>query len=231
LKKVIAFAPEFNTLGKRDATGAFRPDAERYLKLHTFPMTPWLFDNRKGDATRRKTVLSVLQRQSLIVDQNLDAVAFFCHGSKDHIQAGFHIRNLGELARALSDVASYRDNLIVTLYACDAARDLDKDRLDDLKEFGGDGGFADELRDALCRAGQIHCRVDAHTTAGDDDQNPNVRRFEGNGSPVGCVGGHYIIPRGSRLWKRWFKAVRTTDFRWRFPFMTDLEIVAYLESV
>jgi len=151
---------------------------------------------------------------------------FFCHGYKRGIQLGFDLSTIGQLVDAVKTHA--RNDLSVCFYACDCGRDIDSDSMDDLDEFGGDGGFADEVRDALCRAGIVWCDVYAHTTAGRADANPNVRLFQGTGSPSGGVGGFYIVRKGSKLWPKWRKALRTGDFRWRMPFMSVHEIHAEL---
>jgi hypothetical protein len=54
------------------------------------------------------------------------------------------------------------------------------------------------------------------------------------GSPVGGVGGYYIVAKSTKkgkpktkLWNAWRKALRT-DFRFAFPFMTTEEIHDHL---
>lgn len=223
--KIAAFAPLYNTQGRHDATGAFQPEAGRYLAYHGASIAClYLFDNRRTKKEMRAAVVNVLKSRS-----GLDAIAFFCHGYKRGLQCGIDTDTARDLARAIG-ASSLWAGPAVTLYACDTGRDIDADRLDDLEQFGGDGGFADRLRDELCVAGYVHCRVDAHTTAGHTTRNPNVRRFDGAGSPVGGIGGYYIVPKGSKMWKKW-RAALTTDFRFQFPFMDCTGIYEYLAKI
>jgi hypothetical protein len=115
---------------------------------------------------------------------------------------------------------------VVALYCCSTGAASSADAY---AEFGGDGGFADRLRDALCVAGGVHCTVDAHTTAGHTTMNPYVRRFEGRGSRVGGVGGFDLVsPKSGDLWRRWRRALRETSLRYRFPVMSVAEIHDWL---
>jgi hypothetical protein len=225
-----------NTKGRKDATGAFQPEAERFVMIHHGMVGTGdvrLFDNKKPDQYCRDFVLREIDRVNSLYPPDEDVrpmcIAFFCHGFKRGIQCGFKLQHVNELAAAMFKACNERTDIIVPLYACDTGRDLDADRRDDLEAFGGDGGFADSLRDALCRAGAVDCEVLAHTTAGHASRNPNLRRYSGNGSVCGGVGGHYIVPMKSPLWKKWRVALRT-DFRFKFPFMTDAEIHDYLRS-
>lgn len=219
--KLLAFAPRYNKK-RKDATGVFQPEARRFLEYHHSSVSNLvLVDNRKTKGQMRSQVLDVLGNY----DRYLDGVFFFCHGYKKGIQLGFDLHSVQRLSDAIAK-ASHNNSPIICLYACDTGRDLDKDQFDDLEGFGGDGGFADELRDGLCRAGAIHCRTVAHTTAGHATKNPNVRLFEGHGSSVGGLGGFYIIPFRSKWWKAWRAALRT-DFRFAFPFMTMKDITEH----
>jgi hypothetical protein len=213
---VIAFAPKFNTKGRKDATGAFQPEARAFLKFHEQPTEHlFLIDNTSSPEAMRQAVISALKE----FGDPLCGVAFFCHGTRRGIQLGFDFQTAAALASAI-----YPDpgHLSVPLYACDTGRDRDANRLDDLEAIGGDGGFADMLRDALCRDGISGCNVDAHTTAGHTTRNPNVRRFRG-ASAAGGPGGYYIVPQRSRNWKTWRKMLLTT-FRYEFPFLDDDDI-------
>jgi len=73
--------------------------------------------------------------------------------------------------------------------------------------IAGDGGFADKLRDAFCEAGMTWVKVYAHTTAGHTTRNPYVRIFEGQGSPIGGIGGQLLVQPGAKLWKTWRSAL------------------------
>lgn len=206
MTSIIAFAPAFNTKGRKDATGAFQPEAKAFMRHHGIKGGLYLIDNHRSGFERADQVIGVLESRSCV-----DVVAFFCHGVSRSIQFGFNERNVDRLAKAVDAPGTS----IVVLYACGTAGG---------HGVGGDGGFADLLRDALCRVGDFNCRVDAHTTAGHTTRNPYVRRFEGKGSPVGGVGGYYLVAPGSKLWRPWVKALRETDLRYEFPVLDVSEI-------
>lgn len=208
--RMIAFAPSYNTGKRHDATGAFQPEMRSFVKLHR---ASWVYvDNREPAKSQRESIVSAIQLSPC------DVVAFFCHGSRFGLELGFDLRTVRELAKVLARLRNVR----VVLYACSAAAGMPRG------ETGGDGGFADELRDELCKAGATDCQIDAHLTSGHTTKNPHVRRFEGRGSPVGGVGGYYLVPPRSPLWLKWRAALRSTDLRFRFPFLTVGELHAEL---
>lgn len=221
---IIGFSPTTNTPPKKDATGAFIPEGRNFMKFHKQPPGNLVMvDNTKPHAAMKKAVFDTLRSGSVT---QIDGVAFFCHGLRDRIQFGIRKADLPELARLIA-AKTDKSTLPVTLYCCDTGRDDDADRGDDLAEFGGDNGFADHLRDELCKAGIVNCVVDSHTTAAHTTTNPDVRRFEGMGSPVGGVGGYYLVPRGSKLRRAWINALKT-DLRFEFPYLTTAQILARL---
>ena len=223
---MLCFAPKFNTKGRKDATGAFIPEAKRFLEHHgQDPSMLHLIDNTQSKAQMRQWVLLSLGD---FKNHHLDGVFFFCHGWRRGIQFGFTTKGLKRLATAIFDAADQNPRLC--FYSCDVGRDADRKRTDDLKAFGGDGGFADEMRDALCRAGARWCRVDGHTTPGHTTRNPHVRRFDGNGSTIGAQGGYYIIPRTKKaLFKKWREALRG-ELRFDYPIMSVDMIVQELQG-
>lgn len=134
--KVVAVIPSTNSPGKRDVTGAFRPEALRFLRAWGPGNGLIVFDNTKLRAQRRAHVLEWLRD-----DPDVDVVAFFCHGLPGSIQAGFDRTNVDELADAT-------DAQRIVLYACSA------------------GGGADPFASHLARAGHTvwaHTTV-GHTT-------------------------------------------------------------------
>lgn len=215
----IAFAPRHNT--KRvDATGAFQPEAKRFLDYWHADVTQlYLINNLQSQVNQRNLVLDILQSKAGAGGDIM--VAFFCHGFKSGIQLGFRLGQADDLAQAIAALGDV--HVRVPLYACDCARDLDRDRMDDLEALGGDGGFADVLRDALTAAGAVYARVDAHTTAGHTSRNPNVRRFDGDGMVGPGPGGYYLIPHGDPQWKAWRQALRGT-MRFEYPGLTQDQI-------
>ena len=204
--RAIAVCPLYNAPGRKDVTAVFRPEAERYLDVHGGELV--VFDNRAPMGARADYVMARLFELG-----PCDALAFFCHGWPDGIQAGFRRASAARLATVAP--------LVVTLYACSTAYGLP------LGAPGGDGGFADRLRDELCKARKTACRVDGHDTKGHATWNPRVRRFEGAGSPTGGQGGSWIVAPGTALWKRWAAALRTSR-RFTFPFRATAEIHAEL---
>lgn len=237
-RNIIVFAPEHNTHGKKDATGAFIPEAEAFCEHHDVSEKNLiLVDNQKSKPWMRKFVVDhILAGYEIPADEHsLDAVAFFCHGWKTGIQFGFSTgkKDIDMLATAIADRAPEAEQVddepfspVIPLYCCSTGRDADRQSEDDLEVFGGDGGFADLLRDSLCRAGAIYCRVLAHTTAGHTTRNPHVREFCGNGRPLGGEGGNYIIPRKNpKHFKAWRKKLAEDEtFRYEFPFLSTEEI-------
>jgi hypothetical protein len=195
----LVFTGNANRSGKRDFTGAFDPEARTFAKLHGGSVIRVPLEG--SEIARRKCVLGH------IGIHQPSWVAFVCHGLTTGIELGFRRIHVGELAEALAAARCPR----VTLYACSTSGG---------PGLGGDGGFADMLRDAMCRAGLTYCLVDGHVGPGHATQRPHVRRFEGNGSLVGGTGGSWIVAPGSGLWKPWVRALRDTDLRFRFPRMT-----------
>lgn len=213
--RAIVFTPDRDSEGKKDYTGAFKPEATRFAKEHAIPsenVRP--IDVSKGPILRRKQVLAELGN----AEAPLEVVAFFCHGTRGAIQLGFGPVSAETLAKAIAKVSA--PDVVVPLYACSTASGGKATTADGP---GGDGGFADLLRDALCRAGATGCRVDAHASVGHATMNPNVRRFAGDGSPIGGHGGVWLVGPKSPVWKGWRQALRG-DLRFRFPLMGVGEI-------
>lgn len=222
--RVIAFAPMYDTPGRHDATGAFQPEAKRFI-AHWKPKcqdaSVVLVDNHASADKMRERVVAGLRSYPPVATLG---TAFFCHGYRLGIQLGFNKKTCGQLVRAIRD-ATYQDAPTVTFYSCDVARDPDGDRADDKEPIGGDGGFCDLVRDGLCEAGKAWCTVDGHTTVGHTTRNPYVRRFEGHGERIGGTGGFYIVSPGSKWWSNWRKLLRG-NLRFDYPYMTVAEIQA-----
>lgn len=202
---VLAIAPMYDSGGKHphDATGAFRPEGEAFRRLHGGKLA--LFDNRATDEIRRVAVDGIVSRAGPV-----ETVALFCHGFRDGLQTGHRIRH----ARALgANLAALYPN-VIALYACDAARDADKETADDREPGpGGAGGFASALAEAL--EGSSVRWVDAHATTGPTTINPFVRRFTiGDLRPDG----DWIVEPGSARWGEWRRRLRADrEFRLSFP--------------
>lgn len=213
--RAVVFAPLHNSPGKSDATGAFQPEAHKFARMHGKGVSIHLFNPRDPMYERREHVLETIGR---LRPGSLDALVMLCHGWRDGIQAGFRIPDIAKLVAAVKPKAAV--DLKVILYACDTGRDGDDDRDDDRDSGpGGDGGFADVLRDGLFHAG-ITATVYAHTTAGHCTQNPYLRLFP----PDSVMGGIWVVDPSSDLWPAWRRAMRHTDLPLRVPFMPMADI-------
>jgi hypothetical protein len=220
---MLCFVPDANTPGKHDASGAFLPEARAFARF--YGVDPELVV-RRFPATASITMRRAACVRTFDASAHpLDLVAFFCHGWRDGLQAGFLRANVLALSRLLAIHA--KPDAHVLLYACETARDGDA-QIDDDSEPGpgGDGGFADELRDA-CEAMGRHVTVMGHTTAGHCVYNPYARFFAPG---CGGQGGHWYVEPESALWRLWVRALRDprSTLRFRFPTMTPGEIAAEL---
>lgn len=221
-RRILVFRAEHNSHGKRDVTGAFAPEASRFMKAVATSGDIVPIDNRKPMSKRRTQVLTAMEA----AEGTFDGIAFFCHGWLDGIQCGFQRRHAPILAKAIWDLTSH-DLVNVPLYCCSTGDDPHDKPLE--AAGTGDDSFADRLRDALCAQGAQYCRVMGHTTVAHTTKNPHALFFDGMGSPVGGVGGYPPVGRKPRtLWTAWRKALRETDLRFRFPFMTVADIHAEL---
>lgn len=206
----LAFTGDRNRPGKKDWSGAFLPEAKRFASadedvVDEIPLTSAKGDERAQHRAHQRIVIA-----SAIRELRPSVVGFFCHGLTREIELGFDRKTVGELAAALADVGCDR----VALYCCSTGSG---------PGVGGEGGFADALRDAMCREGLVWCRVVASITAGHTTANPNKRFFEGRGSPVGGLGGVDIVRKGSALWKPWRRALRDPRDPLRFE-LADLDV-------
>lgn len=207
----------YNTT-KPDATGAFIPEARSYREMLLslgHEVASSVLDNRAPKPTRRRQVEGHISTGKAL--GGWDHVAFFGHGLSRSLQTGHDLTTVGALADALTGSVGASRRLVVTLYACDAG---DSPRTGP----GGDGGFADALRDALAARG-VTGYVDAHTTTGHTTRNPHVRRFSMDGGPG--VGGEWLVEPGSPLWRKWVAALKG-PMRFRFPLLTREQIRAEL---
>ncbi len=195
---VVALTVAHDKRGKRDASRAFIPEAKRFIAYwegEGYRTHLALINNRARVAERRRQSIDAIGELGLVKH-----VAIFAHGWRTGIQMGFRTKHVAALARHL-DAVSVDDGLVVSLYCCSTAQG----------DTGGEGGFADELRDALCEVGLTGCRVDAHVNRGHTTRNPHVRRFEGEGSVHGGQGGRYIVRPRTKLWREWRKALRDRE--------------------
>jgi hypothetical protein len=208
---------------KKDWKHAFRPYAKKFQKVHEIPDSGFFeIDISASEEDRKEQVLESIKKASW--DQGtLRVIAFFCHGWKSGLQLGFDLDNVSELAQR---IALYSlPNVVVPLFACSAGMDNDNLTRDDYEDsIGGDGGFADWLRDELCWASRLKCRVMAHVGPGHTAHRPFVRYFEGNGNPYGGAGGFWVIRPWGPLWKQWVKWLNEGTNCVEFPLKSAKEI-------
>lgn len=224
-QKVLAIVPMHNAHGKKDVTGAFMPEAKKFVSLARAGEVVQ-FDNSKDMPHRRNQVLLLIKdRQKL----GFSSIAFFCHGWLDGIQAGFTRRQAPVLAAAIKSVIGTSVNdPVIPLYCCSTGEDPQDDPL--TAAGTGDDSFADKLRDAMCLAGMAQCRTMGHTTVAHTTMNPMVLFMDGMGVPEGGVGGYPPVSPKSAHWTKWKAALRGTDLRFRMPYMTPAEIHAELSA-
>jgi hypothetical protein len=192
----------------RDATGAFLPGAALFFKS--------VSETQKVSLHRIDCVNQAMVKREALVLQALrqqpaaDLVAFFCHGLRNSIQAGLTSANCDRFVKQVASAGGVHDRTKFIFYACSASSGPGP---------GGDGGFCDLFRDALCRHGLRNCEVYGHTTAGHAYKNPYVRVFVGEGSEVGGTGGSWLVAPGSTLWRRWRSRLANSDLWIRFAEM------------
>ena len=207
-----------NTNGKKDYTGAFSPEAARFMSV-----VPGMHDIRTVDVSKgmgaRKTdlfsKLDDLKRGGVLYND----VAFFMHGWAKGIQVGIQLNDVPQLVELLLPLTANGHGadhpLHIILYCCLTGDVPGSPKADQQKLGpGGDGGFADRVRDEFCKAGRPWVKVYAHTTAGHTTRNPWVRTFEGKGSTIGAVDGDWLVRsskagRASPLWKPWQDALNS----------------------
>lgn len=227
--RTLIFIPDRNSPNKSDMTGAFLPEALAFAKHHQVPESQIIRVPVAGAHTSREEfVIQAIEKHFAQSSAEPCTIAFFAHGHRYHSQFGFGERfavNQKALRRLAKIIRSKNTGeVIFPLYACTSAT---SDRTKNDQVAAGDGGFADELRDALCREGATECRVIGHTTAGHTTRNPYVRFFEGSGATNGGEGGHWVVRPNGPMWKKWV-AVLKTDLRYDFCFMGLASIHAKL---
>lgn len=222
---ILVVTPSHDSPGRHDFSGAFDPEARAFSRMYVCERR--YIDNTQPQLKRMKEY--VLQLEAL----KPRTLVQLSHGYKHGTQLG--PRSPGHPAfrfagnhdwweRMVNALATHIDPVVV-LYACSTGDDPEDDP--DSAPGSGDGSYADELRDALCRAGATRCRVIAHTTAGHCTQNPHVKAFDGLGSPLGGVGAMPLCPRGYE--GAWARMLRT-DARFRFPFLPVAELHALIAA-
>ena len=206
--RAVVFAPLHNTGGKHDAD-EFHREAHAFCRTNGVADQVHLIDNRAPTNMRRDQVEA---RIEALPPRSLDVLAIFAHGWPTGLQTGHTLSTLPSLAKALSRAAV--GPLSVVLYACSTAADDDGSDADERAPGpGGEGGFADCLRDALA-AQNCPATIWAHTVRGHTTRNPYVRVFR----PGHAVGGEWLVEPRSAGWPQWVSALRGER---RFTFWRD----------
>lgn len=223
-----------NTEGKRDATGAFIPEAKAFQKRHNIPDEHMFGVKCPGVAKAKRRQAALEGIRAVGRTGKIDTIAFFGHGWPKGIQFGFNRNNLIELVNTMAEIC--QDDVNVILYACLAAENDERDT-----DYGNpgpatDGGFADMLRDEMVRQGMKSGWVDAHKTAGHTTWNPYVIRFlcsDVEDEEEGAMGGAWIVEPRSQFWKKWRTALKSAEgtLRYDFPFLSELEIKQQLQAL
>lgn len=173
-----------NRMFKKDATGAFIPEAQALFDyLTSSPANVLIAKRGLGKGTRwqkRKRVKNILGEFS---GANFDAIWFLCHGYPNGIEHGFS----GEKGAAdlVDSILKYHPNVnMINFYACLVAR--------------GEGSFCKLVHDELYdKTRADRAVVFGHTTAGHTTFNPNIKIFGGYPWPE-------IYPQGTKEMKKKF---------------------------
>jgi hypothetical protein len=205
-----------NTHGKKDYTGAFKPEADRFARVVPGNHRRETIDVSLGMNGRKKQLYAKLSELKA-KNELYNDVAFFMHGWAKGIQCGVQLADVKQLVNYLCQItangADAEHILHIVLFCCLTGDVPGSPKADQQKLGpGGDGGFADRVRDEFCQAGRPWVKVYAHTTAGHTTRNPWVRTFEGKGSTIGAVDGDWLIRpakagRPSPLWGPWQQAL------------------------
>lgn len=227
----LVFAPAHNTPGINPRTGLPWKDAaefQREARLFCaflraskgWPTPVHRFDNGRKLPDR---CADVLRHMRGIPPGTVKVFALFCHGWASGVQAGWRTETAKLLARELEEVCA--TELTVALYCCSTGADNDP-KTDERRAPGpgGDGGFADRLRDELGELG-VRATVFAHSVEGHTTQNPRVRIF----LPDERRGGHWLVAPGSELWPAWDRYLEGRG-RFEFPFLSPAELEAELRG-
>jgi len=220
----LVILPSANSHGKHDQTGAFLPESQKFQRLHGIPDDHVvLVDLSKDQGARAAEVLAKVV--ALGKGEPILNILFAGHGLRGSLP---QLRGVTapKLAGVLASVKHPAAR--VYLAACSTG---DGTPAEPLTGVGGDGGFADGVRDAFAQAGSVDVWVTAHVTAGHAFWNPEVRRFEGKGLQGAAAGGTYLVPHGDpKLFAKWRRHMKETDLRFRIHLMTPAEVRAEIET-
>lgn len=218
-EEILVIYSNSNVKGKKDATGAFIPEAKAFAKFYCVPEENMLGIpcTRVKASVRRNSIKEFL---SIHNGGGIRLVAWFGHGWSQGIQFGFNKRNVGKLTRWM--VGCCAPDVSQVLYACSTASTSKSTRK--ISMPGTDGGFADTLRDAMWEYGFTGGWVDAHLQPGHTTKNPYILRFICDEDHVIRGGGIWLVKPKTTYWATWVNAVRNTNFRYIFPTLSKFNL-------
>lgn len=218
-KNTICLTGDRNAVGKNDYTGAFLPECKAFMSCWNLSVHKKI--NLANNNTKRKDELFKEIREFAKTEGTPEVIAIFCHGLSKSIQFGLTNSNVKEFAALLRELhGPYNTEVAVILYCCSTGTSAVGTGS---SNQNGDGGFADALRDALCKEGFVDCRVMGHSESGHTTRNPTKRFFDGQGSSFGGNGGQWIVAPKTSHFSKWRDLLKT-DARFKVPFMTIAEI-------
>ena len=205
-----------------DYTGMFLPEALAFMKTHNIPVANHHRVNLSySESSRRFSVYNFIKKKHAELGQ-IEGIAFFCYGLGKKIQLGIRISDLQDFSYLIKEIIPKKStNFTFVLYCCS---------LGDSPGIGGERGFADCLRDEMCKAGIVDVTITTNVEDGHATKNTSKKKFDGLSSPVGGTGGIWIVAPKTTLWIKWKNAINKTDLRFRVPFMTIAEIHKELDS-
>jgi len=203
-----------------DAKGAFIPESvflnrtrtEAGDKVQVFP-----FKNSLAGPKRFEEFCKLIDQA-----EPFDAFVYLGHGLRNSLpSANVTQANRKKFTDLLVKKAKNKKKLIVTLFACSTAETT-------TGQPGGEGGFADKVRDDLVAAGFTQGWIDAHPVPGHATQNSLVKRFYISADEA-AKGGSWIVAPGSPEFSKWKQRLNSPykkdPFRFMFPYLTATEIL------
>lgn len=202
-------------------SGAFLPESRAFARHHGAIPEEVIKRFPAGAPLDTRRAVTSMAIKATGTAPPLDVLALFCHGWRSGVQAGYMTGHALLLARLLA--VHMKPAGYVAIYGCDTAGDSDPKTADRDPGPGGDGGFADKLRDA-CEALGLRITVAGHATTGHCSMNPHARYFAPG---QGGKGGHWYVEPKSALWPLWVAALKNpkNTLRYRFYWMSP-EMIA-----
>lgn len=167
---------------------------------------------------------------------NPNTIVLFCHGSKNRIFGiGYGLVNIDMLAQHIAD--NVNGSVSIILYACSCGKGKG-DRYH-IGEVPVKAGVAMRLGDELARLG-VDFKIVAHISKGHATENPNCVYITKNGVSIHkqivvervTWWGGKKDPTGRKRWLTWVKMLKTNEnFRFRFPFMSQIQIHQLLDDM